>query len=92
LVDELGGLDTAVAHAAEMAGLGPGYRLGEYPRPKALLEAIQELVEKNVPGFIESRGMAGRIAGRIEEELMLLRSFNDPRGIYARLPMNLSIR
>src|SRR5690606_4865506 len=92
LVDELGGLDAAIAHAAQKAGLGSNYRLIEYPRPKELIEAIQDLIEKTSPGLVESRGLGARIAERVEGELSLLRSFNDPQGIYARLPINLSIR
>lgn len=92
LVDEIGGLDAAVAHAVEKAGLGRDYRLVEYPRKKELIEAIQELIGQNTPGFIESRGLVGKIAERIEAEVSLLRSFNDPRGVYARLPVNLSVR
>jgi protease-4 len=91
LVDELGGLDAAIAHAAQKAGLGSNYRLIEYPRQRELFEAIQELIEKNTPGFAKSGSLASKIAQQLESELKLLKSFNDPQGIYARLPMNLSI-
>ncbi|MBI4626263.1 MAG: signal peptide peptidase SppA [Verrucomicrobia bacterium] len=92
LVDELGGLDAAIAYAAQKAGLGPNYRLVEFPRQKELFEAIFEFIEKAAPRFAHSAGLSARIAERVEGELRLLRSFNDPHGIYARLPMNLSIR
>ena len=91
LVDELGGLDKAVAFAAERAKLGSNYRLIEYPRQKELLEALQEFLERVVPDNARASGIAAKIAQRIESELRLLRSFNDPQGIYARLPMNLAI-
>ncbi len=91
LVDELGGLDKAIAYAAERAKLGSNYRLIEYPRQKELLEAIQEFLEKVVPENARASSLATKIAQRVESELKLLRSFNDPQGIYARLPMNLSI-
>ncbi|MEL7021297.1 MAG: signal peptide peptidase SppA [Bacteroidota bacterium] len=42
LVDELGGLDAAIAHAAELAGV-EDYRAVEYPRIK---EPIQQLIEE----------------------------------------------
>ena len=92
LVDELGGLDAAIAYAAQKAGLGANYRLIEHPRRKELFEAIQELIEKNAPDFAKSRSLTGRIAQQLESEVKMLRSLNDPQGIYARLPMNLSIR
>ena len=93
LVDELGGLDAAVAFAAQKAGLGTNYRLTEYPRQKELIEAIQEYIGKVVPdnAHAASSGIAAKIAQRIESELKVLKTFNDPQGIYARLPMNLAI-
>jgi hypothetical protein len=33
-----------------------------------------------------------QIAQRIESEVKALRSFNDPQGVYARLPLNLNLR
>lgn len=92
LVDEIGGLDAAIAHAADRAGLGSNYRLVEYPRHKELIEAIQEILEKNTPGFAQSNSFTQKIAERVATELKMLQSLNDPQGIYARLPMNLSIR
>jgi protease-4 len=87
LVDEIGGLDDAIAFAAQKAGLGANYRITEYPRKKELAEAIQELVEKIAPGSTHSRSLGGKIAQRIESELHTLKSFNDPQGLYARLPL-----
>ncbi len=92
LVDEIGGLDDAIRHAAEKAGLGPNYRVSEFPRPKDLMEVLQELIGRNVPGIARSTSLSAKIAERIERELKVLRSFNDPQGIYARLPLHLSIR
>lgn len=91
LVDELGGLDAAIAFAAEKAGITGNYRLVEYPRHKDLIEAIQEYVSDKSHEFAQSTSLTVKIAGRIDQELKLLRTFNDPKGIYARLPMNLSI-
>jgi protease-4 len=91
LVDELGGLDAAIAYAAQKANLGPNYRLIEYPRQKELFEAIQELIGKVVPDNVRAPGIAAKLAARIETELKMLKSFNDPQGIYARMPMNLAI-
>ena len=44
-----------------------------------------------LPDNVRSSSVATKIAARIESELKLLRSFNDPQGVYARLPMNLGI-
>jgi protease-4 len=92
LVDEIGGLDAAIAYAAQKAGLGANYRLEEYPRQKELLEALQDLIEHRNPSRAESTSLPGQIVQRIQSELKVLRSFNDPQGIYARLPINLTIQ
>ncbi len=91
LVDDLGGLDAAIRYAAERAELGGKYRLQEYPRRKELVEALQELIEKKRPNRAES-SLAGQVTARIEQELKTLQSFNDPKGVYARLPLNLPLQ
>ena len=93
LVDEIGGLDAAIAHAAQKANLGTNYRVVEVPRSKELMEAIQEMLEKVRPNANTSTKSLARLIGeRVEAELKMLRSLNDPQGIYARLPLNLAIR
>ena len=92
LVDEIGGLDAAIKAAAEKAGLGANYRLVEYPRQKELFEAIQEFLEHTAPRYARSRSLGARIAEHLEAELKMFRSFNDPNGIYARMPLSLTLR
>jgi protease-4 len=92
LVDELGGLDAAIKFAAEKAKLGANYRLVEYPRQKELIEALQEFLEHAAPRHAHSTGLAGKITERVEAELKMLRAFNDPNGIYARMPLSLNLR
>jgi protease IV len=91
LVDEIGGLDAAVALAANKAGLDSNYRLTEYPRQKELFEVIQDFIGKGLPDSARGTGIAAKIAQRLESELKMLKSFNDPQGIYARLPVELAI-
>lgn len=91
LVDEIGGLDAAVALAANKAGLGSNYRLTEYPRQKELFEVIQDFIGKGLPDHARGTGIAAKMAQRLESELKMLKSFNDPQGIYARLPLEFAI-
>ncbi len=94
LVDEIGGLDAAIKYAASKANLGTNYRLLEYPQKKELAEAIAELFEKFSPDSrAAARGdVVEKITERLKTELSTLRTFNDPKGVYARLPIDLSIR
>jgi len=93
LVDALGGLDAAVAYAAGKAGLVAGYRIVEYPEKKGLADQLEELLGEVVPDAARARapGIASRLEGRFEAELAKLRAFNDPIGIYARLPLDLAV-
>jgi len=94
LVDELGDLDSAIKYAGERAGLGAHFRVTEYPRSRNLSEAIAEMLGKVAPAglHLHSTGLVGEITGRIESEFAWLRSLNDPRGVYARMPVDLVIR
>jgi protease-4 len=91
LVDELGGLQAALAHAAEKAGLAADYRVTEFPRKKELAEAIAELMEKIQPVSAKA-GLTERITGQLREELKALEAYNDPQGIYARMPVGLKVQ
>jgi protease-4 len=93
LVDEIGGLDSALAYAAAKAGLGSKYAIKEYPRPKGLAELIQELLNDFTPvGSRAQTGVVGQVVQRVETELKMLKSFDDPAGLYARLPLDLAIQ
>lgn len=41
---------------------------------------------------LSTQGAAGELARDVVRELSLLSSYNDPRGLYARLPFILRIR
>jgi protease-4 len=93
LVDELGGLEDAIQFAATKAGLAKNYRLIEYPQKKELAETIGELVERFNPDTrAQARGIIGQITARLQHDLATLKTFNDPQGIYARMPLELSLR
>ena len=96
LIDQIGGLEDAIAFAAERAGLGKNWQIAEFPQNKAWetqilerlfkVEALQESlkVDQNAdPLTSELR--------KIRQELAVLQSFDDPRGIYARLPFEFNI-
>jgi len=95
LVDEIGGLDAAVAFAAKRAGLEAGdYGLAEYPRTKDLREAIAEMLGRVAPSGLHAHapGILGEIERQFDRMSAELKTYNDPQGVYARLPLDLSVR
>lgn len=91
LVDEIGGLAAAVKFAAAEAKLGEGFRVSEHPRAKQFAEALAEALE----GRQREKSLAGPMGVFIGETLRQLRAlekFNDPQGIYARLPFDLMLQ
>jgi protease-4 len=85
LVDELGGLESAIAHAAETAELGDDWQLEEYPR-----NAFEERFLKRFTG--ETR-LIGNQDNFVDQRVEKLRSawenfrfLNDPNQAYSRLP------
>ena len=90
LVDEVGGLADAVKFAANKAGLADDFRIAEYPGKKDFAEAFKEALEgrRREQSF---GGPAGVLIKQAAEELQTLSKFNDPRGLYARLPFELRL-
>jgi protease-4 len=90
LVDELGGLTDAVKYAAAKAKLGDDFRVAEYPRRKMFSETITEILEGRHREQSFS-GPVGRFIQQATVELQSLDKFNDPTGLYARLPFELHL-
>ena len=90
LVDELGGLQQAIAVAAKEAKLGANYSVIEFPEKKGLLESLTEAFggEKRP---LAKQDLASRLTQKVMAEWRWLSSFNDPHGIYARLPFELEL-
>lgn len=90
LVDELGGLAAAVKYAAGKAGLDDNFKVAEYPRKKQFAEQFAEAFDprRRDQSF---GGPLGVFIDELTAELKLLGKFNDPRGLYARLPFELRL-
>jgi protease-4 len=91
LVDKLGGLDEAIASAADMAGLKAGDYRVDYVQPRLTfaqrfaLQVIQTaapLIEKAAGEPLLPRSVE-KLIERAEQPLDVLARWNDPRGIYA---------
>ncbi|MBW8781452.1 MAG: signal peptide peptidase SppA [Verrucomicrobia bacterium] len=92
LVDELGGLDAAIAYAAKESGLGGHYALQEFPQAKSLAEKLSALFEREHPAADARAGVVSQVVSRFKEQAQVLDQFNDPSGVYARLPVDIIVR
>jgi protease-4 len=90
LIDEVGGLADAVKYAATKAELGDTFRVAEYPKKKQFAEQFKESLEnrRREQAF---GGPLGGLIRQMTEDLHVLTSLNDPRGLYARLPFELRL-
>jgi protease IV len=92
LVDEIGGFEDAVKEAAKQAKLGDNWQLEEYPKRRTLEERILEKISG-----VRAAKPAAKLdpltaeVKKIQEELTVVKSMNDPQGVYVRLPFNLRI-
>jgi protease-4 len=86
LVDEIGGLNSAIAYAANLAHLGDQPRITEFPGRKDLSEKLKELFQSTPRPPVARFDPVGLGIQEIENELKDLRGLNDPQGIYARFP------
>ena len=92
LVDEIGGLEDAVAEAAKQAKLGDDWQLEEYPKRRSFEEQI--LARLSGVRVLTPAAKLDPLTAEVkkmQEELGVIKSMNDPQGIYVRLPFNLRI-
>jgi protease-4 len=94
LVDEIGGLEAAIRYAGTQANLGEHPRVVEFPRSKNISEEIAEMLGRFAPTGLHlgSTGLVGQLTEQIQGELSWLNSLDDPKGVYARMPVNVLIR
>ncbi len=85
LVDEFGGLEAAIQAAAELAKLGNDWKIAEYPKRRSLAEQLAKLLTDEEPERLV-QGPVQRELERLWAETAALAAFNDPLGVYARLP------
>jgi protease-4 len=92
LVDEIGGLNQAIAAAAELAKLEDDWQLKEYPKQRRWEEIfLEKLIGTRYAATNTPPDPLTVQLQNIKEDLAILRNFNDPMGAYARLPINLRI-
>lgn len=97
LVDEIGGIESAIAYAAKQAKLGNDWQITEYPAVRSfeqrLLGQLGNEARVRWGGEASSKptGLLTAEFQKLQQELEVLQSLNDPLNVYARLPFNLKI-
>ena len=88
LVDKLGGLAPAVKEASKLAGLKDDYEIEEFPKIRTPADAIAELLEVREKGVSVSGDsvISNPVLKKLSNSSHLLKSMNDPVGIYGLLP------
>ncbi|MFM9265778.1 signal peptide peptidase SppA [Tychonema sp. BBK16] len=89
LVDAIGGLEDAVKEAAKQAKLGNDWQLEEYPKRRSLEERILERLSgiRASKTVIKLDPLTAEVK-KMQEELAVVKSMNDPQGVYVRMPFN----
>jgi protease-4 len=92
LVDEMGGLEQAIAAAANAAEL-EAWRVEEYPQPRSLEDQIFESLFGAVLGRFRATHAHPLWAElqATQDQLTLFKTLNDPQGTYMRLPFDTDI-
>jgi len=99
LVDEIGGLDAAIDYATKQAKLGDDWEVAEYPETRSLEErlfgrvsdGVRTIVGKTAAAQLALPAPIAAEVAKMRDEIALLQAMNDPLGVYARLPFNLTI-
>ena len=92
LVDEIGGLQSAIAYAGTLANLGDNPKVTEYPAKKDLNERLKELIKGTERPPVSKLDPINRELKTLETELQTLTHLNDPQGVYALLPIGVEWR
>lgn len=92
LVDDIGGLNDAIAYAAETAKLGKDWELEEYPA----VEGWEEKLLKQFASSKEARALQVQDPLtaellKVKAELSVIKTFNDPHHVYVRLPIDFKL-
>ncbi|MCL1471338.1 signal peptide peptidase SppA [Argonema antarcticum] len=97
LVDNIGGIDSAINYAAKIAKLGNDWELEQYSNSRSLEERLLKNLLSSTNITSENANKAFQFDPltityeRLREDLSILGSMNDPLDVYARLPFNLRI-
>lgn len=89
LTDRIGGLDEAIAEASQLAGLEQA-AIEQVPSPANFADTLATwLEESGAAPVAHIPGPINELSSHMEAISQTLRSLNDPRNVYARMPYGL---
>lgn len=88
LVDQLGGLDAALEAAAKEAKLGDRWHVEEYPMRSSFEEQLVKRFLTYLPQTQQPSNLLTQELEKVQAELNIFTTINDPLGVYTRLPFN----
>lgn len=92
LVDEIGSLDDAVRWASRKAGVAGDLGVEEFPRHKGLEEILTEALERaGQSARVGQSHVLDKLIQKVVIEADRVRQYNDPRALYARLPLEIEL-
>jgi protease-4 len=96
LVDQIGGLEDAIAYAANKANLGKAvgdYRVKEYPEQASFADSLAQLFNHQEEPLTKAHtDPLTQQFLKMKSDLQSLEEFNDPLGMYARMPLGWEIK
>jgi protease-4 len=92
LVDELGGLDAALRHAAKLAKAeNDFYVVGPEHEPDAFRELLKNLGQGKSRKLVKP-GPVDTLVDSFKVQMERLSALNDPQGVYARMPFEIDLK
>ncbi|MBD2231441.1 signal peptide peptidase SppA [Phormidium tenue] len=91
LVDKLGGVNEAIATAADLAELGDDWRLQEYPEPSELQQFLRGFFSAEVAQIQAHDPLTTQVL-QFVDDAQILRTLNDRRGIYLLMPYQFVVK
>jgi protease IV len=92
LVDELGGLEDAIHCAAKLAKIEKDYQADMPGAAQQPVEKLMKILSGGEKKKLSHVGLGEQLKAGLERQIQLLNTFNDPRGVYALMPADVSIR
>ena len=92
LVDEMGGLDAAIQDAAKRAKLGDNWHVEEFPEAASFEERLlQNFLGAHLKTPVPQDAFSQEFK-HLKADFDQLKTLNDPRGLYMRMPESYSFK